>query len=176
MISKETAVCMLREAFDSDGNLSKDRLKRIMQCAQRSQQDVSQMPQHDGNTLELHKDVTIAFNPAAGKPLELWFGRIMKMVMVTSTGRRSLRLMSYPVDNMPPGLHIMYNYYEKIPRRPRTFRYGTRPLEPILYRYSSINILCVVHFDFHPNDHTYTLSREQWRGVREDLQTLSNKQ
>ena len=114
--------------------------------------------------------LNIVFDPGAGKHLELWFGRIMKMVMVTPTGRRSLKLMSFPVDSMPPGLHIMYNYYDKVPRRPRTFRYGTRPLEPVLY--SSTNILCVVHFDFHPSDDTYTLSREQWTGVREDLQRL----
>ena len=31
LISKETAICMLREAFDNQGKLSKDRLKRIVQ-------------------------------------------------------------------------------------------------------------------------------------------------
>ena len=59
-LSKETAVVMLREAFDCDGKISKDRLKRIVQCAQRSQQDVSHLPEFDGDSIELHKDVALA--------------------------------------------------------------------------------------------------------------------
>ena len=47
VISKTTAVCMLREAFDSNGVISKDRLTRIQQCAQRAKMDVSGLSEHD---------------------------------------------------------------------------------------------------------------------------------
>ena len=70
-LSKETAICMLREAFDSNGKVSKDRLKRIVQCAQRAREDVSRLPEHDGSSLELHKDVALAFDPGQGRPFEL---------------------------------------------------------------------------------------------------------
>lgn len=172
-MSKETAIVMLREAFDTDGKISKDRLKRIVQCAQRSRLDVSQLPEFDDESIELHKDVALAFNPGRGKPLELWFGRVKKMVVVSATGRRSLRLMSISVDKMPDGLSVMCTYYTKVPRRQRTFRYGKGALETDLYKTTSL--LCVVNFDYNPSDDTYVLSREQWTHVREELKRLQNK-
>ena len=171
-ISKETAICMLREAFDTDGKISKDRLRRIVQCAQRSQQDVACLVDHDGDSLELHKDIALAFDPGDGGDYQLWFGRVQKMVIVSATGRRTLKLMSIPVSNMPEGLSVMCTYYSKVPRRPRVYRYGSRQLETSLYHTTSV--LCVVHFDYNHNDDTYTLSREQWTHVREELKRLQN--
>ena len=171
-LSKETAICMLREAFDADGKISKDRLKRIVQCAQRSRQNVSHLPEFDDESIELHKDVALAFDPGEGKALELWFGRVKKMVVVGANGRRSLRLMSIPIDNMPEGLSVMCTYYSKVPRRPRTYRYGTTPLETDLYHTTSV--LCVVNFDYNPRDDTYLLSREQWTHITTELKRLQN--
>ena len=119
-LSKETAICMLREQFDSDGKISKDRLQRIVQCAQRSRQDVSQLTEFDEDSIELHKDVALAFDPGQGRPFELWFGRIKKMVVVNASGRRSLRLLSLSVDNMPDGLSVMCTYYSKVPAKTTT--------------------------------------------------------
>ena len=90
------------------------------------------------------------------------------MVVVSPTGRRSLRLVSIPVDdNTPEGLSVMCTHYEKVPRRPRTYRYGTRPLETDLYHITSA--ICVVHFDYNPHTDTYLLSTEQWTHVRSEL-------
>ena len=131
------------------------------------------MPENDGDSLELHKDVALAFDPGHGRPLELWFGRVQKMVVVSPTGRRSLRLMSIPIDKTPEGLSVMCTYYEKVPRRPRTFRYGTRPLETALYH--TTNVISVVHFDYNPRTDTYLLSTEQWRHVRSELSRLQRR-
>ena len=168
LISKESAICMLREAFDSEGKLSKDRLKRIVQCAQRSVEDVVRLSEQDDDTsLELHKDVALSF-AEAGEPLQLWFGRVQKMVVIT--GRRSLRLMSIPLENTPAGLSVMCNYYSKVPRRPRTYRYGNRTLEAKLYPATSI--ICVVHFDYNASRRTYTVPRDQWDHIRSELRRL----
>ena len=47
LISKVTAVCMLREAFDDNGVISKDRLTRIQQCAWRARMYVTALSEHD---------------------------------------------------------------------------------------------------------------------------------
>ena len=172
LISKETAICMLREAFDHEGKLSKDRLKRIIQCAQKSVQNVDALTEEDDDTaLELHKDIALSFDAGDGQPLQLWFGRVQKMVVVSDTGRRTLRLSSIPLENKPAGLTVMCNYYEKVPRRPRTYRYGTAPLETNLYSASSI--ICVVHFDYNPTHRTYTVPIEQWNHIRSELNRLN---
>ena len=63
---------MLREAFDHDGKLSKDRLKRIVQCAQKSVQDVGALTEQDDDTaLELHKDIALSFDSGQDRPLRL---------------------------------------------------------------------------------------------------------
>ena len=78
--------------------------------------------------------------------------------------------VSIPVDNTPEGLSVMCTYYEKVPRRPRTYRYGTRPLETDLYHTTSV--ICVVHFDYNPHTDTYLLSTEQWTHVRSEFNRL----
>ena len=95
------------------------------------------------------------------------------MVVVNASGRRSLRLLSLSVDNMPDGLSVMCTYYSKVPRRPRTYRYGTDTVESDLYHATSI--LCVVNFDYNPRDDTYVLSREQWTHIRNELKRLQNQ-
>ena len=173
LISKETAICMLREAFDTDGKISKDRLKRIVQCASRSQQDVTELDvDEDDTNLELHKDVALSFDAGDGGPLQLWFGRVQKMVVRSATGRRTLRLGSIPLDNRPEGLMVMCNYYDKVPRRPRTYRYGARALEVSFYPASSI--ICVVHFDYNTTSRTYTVPIDQWNHIRSELRRLQN--
>ena len=162
---------MLREAFDADGKISKDRLKRIMQCAQRSVQDVAHLMQEaDDTALELHKDVALSFDAGDGSPLQLWFGRVQKMVVISPTGRRSLRLMSISLENMPAGLSVLCNYYDKVSRHPRTYRYGARSLETNLYPATSI--ICVVHFEYNSNLCTYTVLRDQWEHIRSELRRL----
>ena len=161
VISKVTAVCMLREAFDSNGVISKDRLTRIQQCAQRAKMDVAGLTEHDEDLqLELHKDVALAFDKGTDSPLELWFGRVQKMVTITATGRRTLRLTSIPLDRLPDGLSIMCTYYAKVPRRVRSYRYGVRGTETKFYSGSSI--ICVVQFDYNPDTQIYKISTEQW--------------
>ena len=154
-----------------DGKLSKDRLKRIVQCASRSVQDVESLTQEDDDTaLELHKDVALSFDAGDGSPLQLWFGWVKKMVVVSATGRRTLRLMSIPLENKPEGLHVMCNYYQKVARKPRTYRCGNVPLESTLYPGSSI--ICVVHFEYNQSTRTYTVPVQQWNHVRSELRRL----
>ena len=112
----------------------------------------------------------MSFDAGDGQPLQLWFGRVQKMVVVNATGRRTLRLTSIPLENRPEGLHMMCNYYEKVPRRPRTFHYGTRPLEATLYPASSI--VCVVHFEYNQTLRTYTVPTLQWNHIRSELRRL----
>ena len=95
------------------------------------------------------------------------------MVVINASGRRSLRLSSISVDSMPDGLSVMCTYYSKVPRRPRTYRFGNRPLETDLYQATSV--LCVVNFDYNPRSDTYVISTEQWRHVRDELKRLQNK-
>ena len=171
VISKVTAVCMLREAFDDHGNISKDRLTRIQQCASRARMDVSGLSEYDEDlALELHKDVALAFSEDEDSPLSLWFGRVQKIVTVSATGRRTLRLNSIPLDKLPDGLTVMCTYYDKVPRRVRTYRYGRRGAETLFYPGSSI--ICVVKFDYNRSDQTYKLSLEQWTHIRQELQRL----
>ena len=171
VISKVTAVCMLREAFDSNGVISKDRLTRIQQCAQRAEMDVTGLSEHDEDLkLELHKDVALAFDTGPDKPLVLWFGRVQKMVTKTASGRRTLRLNSIPLDKLPDGLSVMCTYYDKVPRRVRSYRYGARGAETHFYPGSSI--ICVVQFDYNPDTHIYKLSTDQWRHIQNELERL----
>ena len=171
LISKTTAVCMLREAFDNSGVLSKDRLTRIQQCAQRARMDVTALSEHDEDLqLELHKDVAFAFETSPDSPLKLWFGRVQKIVVLSPTGRRSLRLGSIPLDNLPDGLSVMCNYYDKIPRRTRSYRYVPKCVEPKFY--SATSIICVVQFDYDVDNQIYTLSSEQWKHIQTELTRL----
>ena len=162
---------MLREAFDSNGVISKDRLTRIQQCAQRAKMDVSGLSEHDEDLqLELHKDVALAFDKGDDYPLELWFGRVQKMVTTTATGRRTLRLGSIPLDRLPDGLCVMCTYYDKVPRRVRSYRYGARGAETKLY--SGTSIICVVQFDYNPDNQIYKLSTDQWKHIQKELKRL----
>ena len=171
VISKVTAVCMLREAFDDHGIISKDRLTRIQQCEQRARIDVSGLSEYDEDlALELHKDVTLAFSRDDDSPLTLWFGRVQKIVTVSATGRRSLRLNSIPLDKLPDGLSVMCTYYDKVPRRVRTYRYGRRGLETQFY--SGTSVICVVQFDYNRDDQTYKLSSDQWKHIQKELERL----
>lgn len=172
VISKVTAVCMLREAFDDHGNISKDRLTRILQCAQRSRMDVSGLSEYDEDlALENHKDVALAFNKDEDdSALSLWFGRVQKIVTRSATGRRTLRLNSIPLDKLPDDLSVMCTYYDKVPRRVRTYRYGRRGVETQFYPGSSI--ICVVKFEYNSSDQTYKLSLDQWTHIRQELQRL----
>ena len=171
LISKATAVCMLREAFDSNGVISKDRLTRIQQCAQRAKMDVTGLSEHDEDLqLELHKDVALAFDKGDGSPLELWFGRVQKIVTITATGRRTLRLTSIPLDRLPDGLSVMCTYYDKVPRRVRSYRYGVRGAETKFYSGSSI--ISVVQFDYNPDNQIYKLSTDQWEHIQNELNRL----
>ena len=115
--------------------------------------------------------MALAFDPENGRSLELWFGRIKKMVVVSATGRRTLRLMSIPVDSPPEGLSLMCTYYSKVPRRPRTYKYGTKNLETDLYH--TTNVISVVNFDYNSHDNTYTLPEDQWTHIRTELQRLN---
>ena len=171
LISKTTAVCMLREAFDDNGVISKDRLTRIQQCAQRARVDVTALSEHDEDLqLELHKDVAFAFETSPDSPLKLWFGRVQKMVILSPTGRRSLRLGSIPLDKLPDGLSVMCNYYDKIPRRTRSYRYVPKCAEPKFY--SATSIICVVQFDYDVDNQIYKLSSEQWKHIQTELTRL----
>ena len=172
LISKVTAVCMLREAFDDNGVISKDRLTRIQQCAQRARMDVTALSEHDEDLqLELHKDVAFAFETGEGDPLQLWFGRVQKMVVLSQTGRRSLRLGSIPLDKLPDGLSVMCNYYDKIPRRTRAYRYVPKCADNKFYPATSI--ICVVQFDYDIDSQIYKLSLEQWQHIQLELRRLA---
>ena len=170
LISKETAICMLREAFDDRGVISKDRLRRIQQCAQRSRQDVEDLSENEDLSLELHKDVAFAFDQGRGKPFDLWFGRVQKMVVTSQTGRRSLRLGSIPLENLPKGLSVMCTFYKKVPRQRRTYRYGAQPLETTFY--PAETIICVVQFEYNSTHKTYTVPTDQWTHIRDELRRL----
>ena len=129
------------------------------------------MTQEEEDTaIELHKDVALSFDAGNGTPLQLWFGRVKKMVVVSATGRKTLRLMSIPLENKPEGLHVMCNYYQKVPHKTRTYRYGNVQLESTLYPGSSI--ISVVHFDYNESTRMYTVPVEQWNHVRSELRRL----
>ena len=50
--------------------------------------DVTALSEHDEDLqLELHKDVAFAFETGEGDPLQLWFGRVQKMVVLSQTGQ-----------------------------------------------------------------------------------------
>ena len=133
--------------------------------------DVTGLTDHDEDLqLELHKDVGLAFEQDADSPLQLWFGRVQKMVTRTATGRRTLRLTSLPLDNLPVGLSVMCTYYDKVPRRVRAHRYGTRGVETKFYLGSSI--VCVVQFDYNPDAQIYKLSTDQWKHMQKELKRL----
>ena len=78
--------------------------------------------------------------------------------------------MTISLENRPVGLHVMCNYYQKVARRPRTYRYGNVALESTLYPGSSI--ICVVHFDYNQATRTYTVPSDQWDHIRSELRRL----
>ena len=134
--------------------------------------DVTALSEHDEDLqLELHKDVAFAFETDPDSPLKLWFGRVQKMVVLSQTGRRSLRLGSIPLDKLPDGLSVMCNYYDKIPRRTRAYRYVPKCAEPKFYPATSI--ICVVQFDYDIDSQIYKLSLEQWQHIQLELRRLA---
>ena len=81
LISKATAVLMLKEACIHGVKLSKDRLSRIEQCAVSATRCAEQLDarHHGTQQLELFQDVALAFNDGP-TGLHVEFGRIQKMV------------------------------------------------------------------------------------------------
>ena len=114
LISKSTAVIMLKEMFLIGSELSKDRLKRIEQCAASSQIVNQQLVEHDGTHLELFQDVAMAFDDGPNTSIRVEFGRIQKLVSCQNK-RVSLRLSSVPLDNVPNGLEVRLRFYQRAP-------------------------------------------------------------
>ena len=105
LISKSTAVSMLTDMFGTSKELSKDRLRRIEQCAGSSHAINEQLVEHDGVNLELFQDVAMAFDDGPRTPIRVEFGRIQKIVNRTNK-RTHLRLSSVPLDNVPISLEV----------------------------------------------------------------------
>ncbi len=78
MISKVTAVIMLKELFLTGGK--EFRLRRIEQCAASSQIINQQLVEHDGSQLELYQDVCMALDDGPGTKVRPEFSQIQKMV------------------------------------------------------------------------------------------------
>ena len=93
------------------------------------------------------------------------------MVVLSPTGRRSLRLGSIPLDKLPDGLSVMCNYYDKIPRRTRAYRYVPKCVQTTFY--SATSIICVVQFDYDIDNQIYKLSLEQWTHIQNELRRLT---
>ena len=172
-ISKTTAVLMLRELFLSGNTLSKDRLKRIEQCASAAKEYTSQLMDHDGTQLELFQDVAIVFDAGSQNKLHVEFGRIQKLVTRTGKSKRSsLKLCAVPFDDMPSGLEVRCRFY--IPTgTDRTYKYTGKP-DSRYYKASSI--LRVVRFTYSADSDTYILNEDHYNEVRDDLNQLRSNQ
>ena len=176
LISKTTAVNMLRECFDGGRNLSKDRLRRIEQCATSANTCTEQLVEHDDAHLELFQDVALAFDAGPGTDLHVEFGRIQKMVSrgMGKSKKSYLRLYAIPFDNVPDSLEVRLHFYNKVGhhRGMQTFKYETKP---DVKRYSASATLKIVHFDYDAESDVYTLPQEQWTDISEELTRLQTE-
>ena len=162
---------MLNEDLVRGGTLSKDRLRRIEQCAVASNACTAQLENHEDTHLELFQDVAMAFDGgAAGGNLHVEFGRIQKMV-TRGTGKSKkshLRLFAVSFENLPVGLQVRCRFYEKT-QGLRTYRYS---IKPDVKRYEANTILAIVHFTYNQSSDTYTLCDDQYKHVMSELRRL----
>ena len=170
MISKATAVIMLKELFLTGGReLSKDRLKRIEQCASSSQKINQQLVEHNGSHLELFQDVCIAFDDGPGTNVRAEFGRIQKIV--SRVGKRShLMLSAVPLNNIPVGLELRFKFYTRIGQS-LTFKYSSKP---DLNRYPAKSVIMIVAFEYDQKNDTYILSENQWEEINSELRKVQH--
>ena len=66
----------------------------------------------------------------------------------------------------------MCNYYDKIPRRDRSYRFVPKCVETKFYSTTRI-IECVVQFDYDIDSQIYKLSLEQWQHIQQELRRLA---
>ena len=175
LISKTTAVMMLQELLVSGVSLSKDRLRRIEQCAGASTTSAHQLVDHDGTHLDLFQDIAMVFDDGPGTPLYAEFGRVQKMVIRNSSGKRThLRLTAIPFDSLPAGLEIRCRFYKKIrghQRGEHAFRYSVKP---DVKRYAGNTILMMVHFQYDQDTKIYTLPDDQYQDVNKRIRALED--
>ena len=165
LISKTTAVTMLKEMHLSGTDLSKDRLKRIEQCAAASTRMTQQLVEHNGTHLEMFQDVAIAFDDGPTTPVRVELGRIQKLV--SCVGKRSrLVLTSVPLEKIN-GIEVRCRFYERVGRL--AFKYCAQPDDK---RYSAQSILMVVELKYHASEEQYTLTDLQWEDIQSELRKL----
>ena len=166
-ISKATAVIMLKELYLAGSKeLSKDRLRRIEQCAASSQIINQQLVEHDGSHLELFQDVCMAFDDGPDTNLRPEFGRIQKLVV--NSKRTYLRLSAVPLDDVPAGLELRCRFYKRVGES-LTFKYSGKP---DLNRYSAKSVIMIVHFKYDQRNDNYILSDSQWEDINSELRKL----
>ena len=147
--------------------MSKDRLRRIEQCAASSQIVNQQLVEHDGSQLELFQDVCMAFDGGPDTNVRPEFGRIQKLV--SCNGNRShLMLSAVPLDDVPAGLELRCRFYKRVGES-MTFKYSGKP---DLNRYSAKSVIMIVHFEYDQRNDDYILSDSQWEDINSELRKL----
>lgn len=171
LISKSTAVVMLKEAFLHESSMSKDRLKRIEQCASFASTINQQLVEHDGRCLELFQDIALAFDDGPGTPIRAEYGRIQKIVSGSSS-RSHLVLASVPLNDKSMTYTVRCKFYERVEGTTTSFKYGG--VKPDVKRYSVESILTIVDFIYDKDNDTYNLSAEQHENINAELRKLQS--
>ena len=117
----------------------------------------------------------MAFESSDGNGMELWFGRIQRLLLQSEKGKRA-KLLLHAVDmdkNISGRLCVCVRFYSKVPRKPRTYKYGISSTVDIeLDAYPVTSVLHIVDFDYDQDRDEYKLDRDQYNTVMDKLNDL----
>ena len=177
-IHKQTFINELN-ALRPGVKLSNDRLSRVAQksclhlLAAASPEAASAGDDETAPMLGVGTDFAMAFEDDSGEHMNVWFGRVQRMKLMSGRGgaiwRRPFALDADPAKR--PSVVVYARWYDYIDRSRTKFRYNVGDSQPYLVKW----IVQLPHFDRDPGDgETYTLDPIDRKAVDDAIARMSS--